>query len=90
VADTGAPNTIGVGPGRVYVPWSLKDGETPNRVSAFDAGTGARIWDATLPDDAGDVEAIVADGTRVYVSTWTWLRVLDVSSGELLYTVGRW
>ena len=89
-AETGAPSTLGVGPGRVYVPWALEDGDTPNRVSAFDAATGARLWDATLPDDAGDVEAIVSDGVRVYVSTWTWLRVLDVSSGELLYTVGRW
>ena len=67
VADTGAPSTLGVGAGRVYVPWALRDGDTPAKIAAFEAATGRRLWDAPLTDDTGDPSAIVSDGPRAYV-----------------------
>jgi hypothetical protein len=68
----------------------VKEGETPQRIAAYDAGTGQRLWDAELQDDAGDPEAIVTDGERVYVSHWTWLEVFRADNGEKIGSIGRW
>ena len=90
LAEEGAPDAVGWGKGRAYASWSVKEGETPQRIAAFDAGTGQRLWDAELQDDAGDPEAIVTDGERVYVSHWTWLEVFRADNGEKIGSIGRW
>jgi LSD1 subclass zinc finger protein len=82
----------GLGGGRLVVPYQLKGGGDAWRLACFDAPSGQRVWDVALPesDHVSGPGGIASDGTRVYVSHWTWLRVLSLADGALETSLGRW
>ncbi|QDV05074.1 Outer membrane protein assembly factor BamB [Planctomycetes bacterium Poly30] len=61
-------------------------GMSPTRFSAFDMTDGRRLWDRELPERAMFTSVTVV-GHRVYVVAGRQLMVLDVVSGELLFSV---
>ncbi len=60
-------------------------------ITAFDAETGARLWNTTLrPLFAVDsLDALVASDDHVYVMRTSSVEVFSADDGELLGTVGR-
>ncbi|HOX44144.1 MAG TPA: PQQ-binding-like beta-propeller repeat protein [Myxococcota bacterium] len=82
----------GLGGGKVIVPYQVKGAGDTWHLAAFDAASGQRVWDVVLSDSASlsGPGGIASDGTRVYVSQWTWLRVLSLADGAQETVLGRW
>ncbi len=78
--------------GKVFVPYQVKGPGDTWHLAAFDAQSGRRVWDVVLAESArlSEPRGLVSDGARLYLSQWTWLRVLDVETGSLQTTLGRW
>jgi outer membrane protein assembly factor BamB len=78
--------------GRVYTSYTISATPAETHVIALDAATGARLLDARLPhtNDATTIGPIVVSAARIYVPHWTWLDVLDGSTGKVLGSIGVW
>ena len=60
-------------------------------VTAFDAETGARLWNTTLRPlfSIDPLDALVASGDHVFIMRQRSVEILSAEDGELLGTVGR-
>lgn len=73
--------------GVLVVPYRMKDHNAGTRMAAFDADTGARLWDVqALPDQVS--AGLSLSNERVYYASWTRLVVLSLKTGEQQFTLG--
>lgn len=73
--------------GVLVVPYSMKDRDAGTRMAAFDATTGARLWDVQVnKEDVSSGLAITPE--RVFHSSWSSVVVLSLKTGEKMFTVG--
>lgn len=74
--------------GVLVVPYEMKDHDAGTRMAAFDANTGARLWDKQVfpKDQVSSGMAISKD--RVFYSSWSQVVVLSLKTGEPEFTIG--
>ena len=93
-AATGPAKLALIQDGVLVVPYELAKRDAGRRLSARDLASGKLLWDVQMPHStevsSADPPWITADKAKLYIPHWTWLEVLDLHSGEHLYTIGRW
>ncbi|HFE45805.1 MAG TPA: hypothetical protein ENJ18_10010 [Nannocystis exedens] len=91
-AATGPVELALIQDGILVVSYELAKRDAGRRVSARDLASGKLLWDVQMPHSTEVSSApprITADNAKLYIPHWAWLEVLDLHSGEHLYTVGR-
>jgi hypothetical protein len=74
--------------GVLVVPYEMKDHDAGTRMAAFDANTGARLWDKQVlkKDQVSAGMAITKE--RVFYSSWSQVVALSLKTGEPQFTIG--
>jgi DNA-directed RNA polymerase subunit RPC12/RpoP len=79
---------VAMTPDRVCTIYQLDSGTAP-RLTCFDLATGGRTWDTQVAKGTTIVmEGLVADGGRVFLSSWGHVEVFDLTTGRQLHIIG--
>ncbi len=92
-AATGPAELALIQDGILVVSYELLNSDSGRRLSGRDLESGKLLWDVQIPHStevSADPSRLTADDTKIYIPHWTWLEVMDLHSGEHLYTIGRW
>lgn len=74
--------------GVLVVPYSMKDHAGGMRMAAFDAATGARLWDVEALPSPQVSNGMAVSSERVFFSSWSQVVVLSLKTGEKQFTLG--
>ncbi|HVJ20606.1 MAG TPA: PQQ-binding-like beta-propeller repeat protein [Polyangiaceae bacterium] len=87
-AREGAPDKVALDAGRLFVGYEPQSGDKPASVTAFDVGTGARLWHVALPGKLRSVRSLAAAGGAVFIGAGDNLVALGAADGKQRFLLG--